>query len=288
MEDIRFVLQEPPQPKRVSKFSFRQLFPSTRSTNSETQTPEHNCERVFVRHPRGRAPALHLRLSGFDVSPIMRTFRSSPRIPDSPEIRLVPQMSLRRPLVEPTMTRHPNARNPYYGNVPFDAPVSPVTPSTPWVITGPTPRASTSSNNIAGTRPSTPALDERPNTPTHMRGNTMSSTLSHLQVEVMTLSESPPDPGFVLPIPSRSRTRRDLDLSLDDATLTRGLVHPTRATVSHFIATPSVQTVLIRDGRRRTRDMLSNPQATRVPPNPIKIPHHTTSHPRMRNSISRH
>lgn len=234
VEDIRFVLQEPPHPKRVSKFSFRQLFPSTRSTTGETQTSEHSRERVFVRHPRGRAPALHLRLSGFDVSPIMRTFRSSPRIPDSPEIHLVPQMSLEGPLFEPTMTRHLNSRNPYYGNLPFDAPISPVTPSTPWVVTGPTPRASFSTNNIAGTRPSTPALDERPNTPTHMRGNTMSSTFSHLQVEVMTLSESPPDPGFVLPIPSRSRTRRDFDLSLDDQMLTRGLARPARATDSRY------------------------------------------------------
>lgn len=223
MEDIRFVLREPLEPKRISKFSFRQLFPSNRSTTGETQTSERNRERVFVRHPRGRAPMLHLRLSGFDVSPITRTFRSSPRGPDSPEIHLVPQMS----------PRGPNVRNPYYGNAPFDAPISPVTPSTPWVVTGPTPRASPTAATFTGTRPSIPALDERPNTPTHMRGNTMSSTLSHLQVEVMTLSESPPDPGFVLPIPSRSRKRQDFDLFLGDAVSTHGLVHPTQTTVSH-------------------------------------------------------
>ena len=42
----------------------------------------------------------------------------------------------------------------------------------------------------------------------------MSSTASNLQVEVMTLSGSPPDPGFVLPIPSRSWGRRSLNLLL--------------------------------------------------------------------------
>lgn len=44
----------------------------------------------------------------------------------------------------------------------------------------------------------------------------MSSTLSNLQAEVMTLSESPPDPGFVLPIPSRSRSRQNYTMPTID------------------------------------------------------------------------
>lgn len=60
----------------------------------------------------------------------------------------------------------------------------------------------------------------------------MSSTMSNLQVEVMTLSESPPDPGFVLPIPSRSWSRQNLYFYSEDR-LASGSMHSTRITVGN-------------------------------------------------------
>ncbi|KAF9781262.1 hypothetical protein BJ322DRAFT_265132 [Thelephora terrestris] len=230
LEDVRFVLQEPPKPKRISKLSFRQLIPTIRSPSRETQTSERDHGRVSVRHRRGRAPMLHLRLSGFDINPFMKAFRSPNRSSNSPQTHLIPRATQTGSPIEAS-ERYLGVQDPHYINTPPDAPYSPLTPDSPRTVVGPTPRVSSSSNPVDLPQ-SLPVQDEHTHHQSHMRGETMSSTLSHLQVEVMTLSESPPDPGFVLPIPSRSRTRENFDLFLDEARSTRGSIYPTRAIVS--------------------------------------------------------
>lgn len=226
LEDVQFLLQEPPQIKRISRLSIRQLFPNRRSPGGENQTSERGHRRVSVRQPRGRAPMLHLRLSEFDANPVFRALRSPNNSPHSFQTHLISQTP---PTVSPVeaVTGHPNVWDPHHRNAPSDVPISPFTPNSPWTITAPTPRVS-SSIRATGPRQSTPARDELLHQSTHMRGDTVSSTMSHLQVEVMTISESPPDPGFVLPIPSRSGIRQNFDLSLDDPGLTRSWMHPSR------------------------------------------------------------
>lgn len=223
------MLQEPPRPKRISKLSIRQLFPNLRSPIDETRTFERGHERVSVRYPRGRAPMLHLRLSTFDTNPVFKAFRSPASSSHSFQIHLIPQRSPAMSSVE-AVTGHQDVRDPRHRDTPPDVPIFPLTPNSPWTMTGTTPRVS-SSNRTAGPRPSTPTRDEHPLRSTHIRGNTISSTLSHLQVEAMTLSESPPDPGFVLPIPSRSGLRQNFDMSPGDPKLTRGSMYPTRTMV---------------------------------------------------------
>ena len=232
MEDVRFVLHAPPKAKRISKLSIRQLFPKFRPPGDENQISERSHGRVSVRQSRGRAPMLHLRLSEFDMNPIFRVFRSPTNSPHSFRTHLISQTP---PTVSPVeaVTGHPNVWDPHHRNVPSDVPISPFTPNSPWTITAPTPRVS-SSIRTTGPLETTPARDEHPHQSTHMRGDTMSSTLSHLQAEVMTLSESPPDPGFVLPIPSRSGIRQQFGLSLDNPGLTRSWMHPSRTMACVF------------------------------------------------------
>jgi hypothetical protein len=220
------VLQEPLKMNRFSKLSIRQLFPNLGTPSDETQTSERSHGGVSVRHPRGRAPMLHLRLSEFDMNPIIKAFRSPASRSHSFRSHLVPQTP---PTVSPAeaVTGHLDYWDPHHRNIPSDVPISPFTLNSSWTITAPTPRVS-SSLRTAGPRQSTPTQDDLPRHSTHTRENTMSSTLSHLQAEVMTLSGSPPDPGFVLPIPSRSGIRQDFGLSLGDPKLTRGLMYPTR------------------------------------------------------------
>jgi len=211
------VLQRPPKSKRVSRFSALQLFSSIRSPGVETQTSELSDERVSVRRPRGRAPTLHLRLSEFDVTPIMKTLRSPTGSHNSLRDHLIPEMTARDSGVE--TPSYLDVQHLFHGSAPSDLPTSPSTPNSPWTITGPTPRAN-SSNHTRSPQPSTWTQDGGLHHPTHMRGDTMSSTMSNLQVEVMTLSESPPDPGFVLPIPSRSRSRQNYAMPPIDFTQT--------------------------------------------------------------------
>ena len=226
------MLQEPPKLERISRLSIRQLFPNFRSSRDETQTSERNRERVSVRRPRGRAPTLHLRLSEFDFNPVMKAFRSPASSSHSFQIHLIPQT---QPAWSPTeaVTGHLDVRDLHHRNSPLDVPNSPLTSNSTWTITGPTPRLS-SSNQTAGPGSSTQTQDGHLHHSTHRRGDTMSSTLSHLQAEAMTLSESPPDPGFVLPIPSRSGMRQNFEPSLVDPTQTRGSTYPARPMVCDF------------------------------------------------------
>ena len=163
---------------------------------------------------------LHLRLSGFDVSPVMRALRSPARSPNSLRTHLIPETTPAMPTVEEVSDGYLDVRYPYHRNARSDTPASPITPTSPWTVTGPTPRASSSNNRDSGPRSSTPTQNEHLHHPTHTRGDTMSSTMSNLEVEVVTLSESPPDPGFVLPIPSRSRSRQNFNLSPGGSTQT--------------------------------------------------------------------
>lgn len=208
LEDVRFVLQETPKPKRASRMSIRQFF---RPSSGTTQTSERGHRRVSVRYPRGRAPTLHLRLSEFDINPVMRALRSPNRSPNSIHTHLIPETTQTRFTVGESKgyldAGYPRRRNP-----PSDVFTSPITPTSPWTVTGQAPGVSPSIGQTA--RPRSPTRDEPLHHPTHVRGDTMSSTASNLQMEVMTLSGSPPDPGFVLPIPSRSWGRRNLDLLL--------------------------------------------------------------------------
>lgn len=212
IQDVRFVLQEPPKSKRISRLLIRQLFPDIRPLSDETRTSECSHERVFVRHSRGRAPMLHLRISEFDMSSVMRALRTPIRSPSSPRTHLIPETTPTRPAAE-FSEGHLDVRYPHRRNAPFNVPASPITPDLLRTVTGPTPRASSSSHRTVNPRSSAPSQDEHLR-PTHTREDTMSSTMSNLQVEVMTLSGSPPDPGFVLPIPSRSRNRQNPHLSL--------------------------------------------------------------------------
>lgn len=199
------MLQEPPKSKRISNLSIRQLIPNIRPPSNETQTSERGNERVSVKHPRGRAPTLHLRLSGFDISPVIRSLRSPAPSPKSLRGHLIPEKT-------PTSEGYLDAQYPRHRITPSDVPTSPITPNSPWTTTGPTREVSSSTDRTA--RLPTPTQDENVHHPTHTRRDTMSSTMSNLQVEVMTLSGSPPDPGFVLPIPPRSWSRRGLNLPL--------------------------------------------------------------------------
>lgn len=232
------MLQAPPKPKRISKLSIRQLFPSARTPSDESQTSERLNGRVSVRHLRGRAPTLHLRLSELDVD--MKSFRSPTRSPNSLHMHLIPQALSTGSPVEISTPGHPDAQDLYHRNVPVDVPTTPLTPHSPWFPTSPTHKASSSTistNRTAG--PPSPNLsrDERSPYPTHAREDTVSSTLSQLPAEVMTLSESPPDPGFVLPIPSRSRIRHSFNLpqALEDLRSTRDsmFITPTRVSDIH-------------------------------------------------------
>ena len=228
IQDVRFVLQEPPKSKRISRLLIRQLFPDIRPLSDETQTSERSHERVSIRHPRGRAPMLHLRLSEFDMSSVMRALRTPGRSPSSPRTHLIPETTPTGPTAE-FSEGHLDVRYPHRRNAPFDVHASPITPNSPQRVTGPTPRASSSSRRTANPRSSAPSRDENL-LPTHTREDTMSSTMSNLQVEVMTLSGSPPDPGFVLPIPSRSRSRQNPHLSL---TNTQSMVCGPRTCATH-------------------------------------------------------
>jgi len=209
LEDVRFVLHQPPKSKRISRFSALQLFSSIRSPGAETQISEHSDERVSVRRPRGRAPTLHLRLSEFDVTPIMKTLRSPTGSHNSLRAHLIPEMTPTGSTMEAPSEGYLDVQHLFHGNPPSDVPTSPTTPNSLWTFTGPTPRANSSSNHTGTPRPSSRTQDGTLHHQAHMRGDTMSSTMSNLQMEVMTLSESPPDPGFVLPIPSRSRSRQN-------------------------------------------------------------------------------
>ena len=218
IEDVRFVLQEPPKSKRASRLSIRQLFPDTRSPGDMAQISERPHERVSVEYPRGRAPRLHLRLSELDFSPIMRTLRSSPRSTNPLHTHLIPETPLAMSMIREVSDDDPDVRYPYHRNVSSDVLISPVTLRSAWPVTGPTSKDSSSTNRaILAPRPSAPPRDERFHSPCHTRERTMSSTLSNLP-EVMTLSGSPPDPGFVLPIHSRSRGRQNYDRYLASAT----------------------------------------------------------------------
>lgn len=179
-----------------------------RSPGVETQISVLSDERVSVRRPRGRAPTLHLRLSEFDITPIMKTLRSPTGSHNSLRAHLIPEMAPRDSAMESPSEGYLDVQHLFHGNTPSDVPASPTTPNSLWTVTAPTPRAN-SSDHTGSPRPSTRTQDGGLHHPTHMRGDTMSSTMSNLQVEVMTLSESPPDPGFVLPIPSRSRSRQN-------------------------------------------------------------------------------
>jgi hypothetical protein len=141
----------------------------------------------------------------------MRALRSPNRSPSSFHTHLIPETGstvgeFSDGYLYPGYSRHRNA--------PSDVPTSPSTPNSPWTITEPTLGSSPSSNQTTGPQLSVPTQDEYLHRPTHTREDTMSSTVSNLQVEVVTLSGSPPDPGFVLPIPSRFRSRQNLDLFL--------------------------------------------------------------------------
>ena len=223
------MLREPPKPRRVSKLSIQQLIPNIRSASDESQTSERSHERVSVKYPRGRPPMLHLRLSEFDVNPGMRALRS-PASPSSPHICLIHETTPTRPAVEEVDEGYLEPQSPYHRNAPSDVPTSPTTPNSARTVTGPTPRVVFSSDRTATPQSSTLKQDEHLHHPTHTRGDTMSSTLSNLQAELVTLSESPPDPGFVLPIPSRSRSRQNLDL-VPANRLTLGSVYSTQTTV---------------------------------------------------------
>lgn len=211
VEDLRFTLQEPPKPKRISKMSFRHLLPNIRIPSDESQASERGHERVSVKHPRGRAPTLHLRLSGFDFTPVLKVLRSPPRTPNSFNSHLAHETTPARSIAGRFSEGFLDVRYPRFRNAASSVPASPITPTTPWIVTEPTPRPSSSSDRTANLRLPT-IYDERSHRPAHVREDTMSSTMSNLEVEVMTLSESPPDPGFVLPIPSRSRDRESYGL----------------------------------------------------------------------------
>ena len=215
LDDVGFVLQEPPKSKRVSKLSIRQLFPSTRPPGYEIRTSERSRDRVSVRYSRNHAPTLHLRLSEFDINPIMKTLYSLPRSPSS--LHLISETSSTGSYIGTATTGNTDTWNPHHRNAPSDAPTSPP------MFVQPTPEVYSSVDRTTG--PS-PADGEYKDPFTHSRGDTASSTLSHLQLDdVMTLSESPPDPGFVLPIPSRSRARRRFEPPrLDDLKSTHGPV----------------------------------------------------------------
>ena len=191
--------------------SIRQLFPNIRSSSDGTQASEHDHGRVSVRYPRGRAPTLHLRLSEFDINPVMKALRSPTRSPNSFHTHLIPETTQTGPTVGEFSEGYLDAGYPHHRNAPSNVPTSPITPNSPWTVTGPTPGISPFSDQTTGPRLSTPTQDEHLHHPTHTRVDTMSSTVSNLQVEVMTLSGSPPDPGFVLPIPSRSWSRQNLN-----------------------------------------------------------------------------
>jgi hypothetical protein len=243
LEDVRFILQESPKSNRFSRLSIRNLFSSNRSQNGQTQTSERSHERVSVWQPRGRAPVLQLRLSEFNASPILRGFRTPSHSPSSLQIHLIPETP-----PGPTTGGFLDVLNPSHRKVPFDAPTSPLSPNSPWTTTGSPPNLNVPTNKTAGPQSWTPIQDERDPHLTHTREDTASSTLSHLQVvEVMSLSESPPDPGFVLPIPSRSRKRRGLDSSPDDLMLIPGPTYPTRTSVSDVHYCTNGTTVLIWD-----------------------------------------
>jgi len=214
LEDVRFVLHETSKSKRASRMSIRQLFPNIRPSSGTTQTSERGHGRVSVRYPRGRAPTLHLRLSEFDINPVMRALRTPNRSPSSIHTHLIPETTQNISAVGGSKDGYLDAGYPRYRNTPSDVLTSPVTPNSPWTVTGQAPGVSPSSGQTAHPGLSTPTQDEHLHRPTHVRGDTMSSTVSNLQIEVMTLSGSPPDPGFVLPIPSRSWGRRNLDLLL--------------------------------------------------------------------------
>ena len=225
MEDLRFTLQEPPKPKRISKMSFRHLLPHIRTPSDEAQASERGHERVSVKHPRGRAPTLHLRLSGLDFSPVLKALRSPPRTPNSFNSHSVHETTPTRSIAGRFSEGFLDVRYPRFRNAPSSGPASPITPNTPWIVTEPTPRPSFSSDRTANPRLPT-IYDEHSHRPAHVREDTVSSTMSNLGVEVMTLSESPPDPGFVLPIPSRSRDRESHSLHI---TQTVCYVHPCTA-----------------------------------------------------------
>ena len=223
LEDVRFVLQRPPKLKRVSKLSILDFFPSLRSPTDETQMLERGHERVSARYPRSRAPTLHLRLSEPNITPLKKALDSPTHSLNSLHIRLIPEKAS---TVEGISEGHLDLRHPFHRHAPSDVPTSPITPNSLWTFTGSTSRISTSNGHPARSR----SFSRTQNRPTHLRGNTTSSTLSNLRVEVVTLSESPPDPGFVLPIPSRSRSRQELNLTPTDS-LTRGAVDSAKTKV---------------------------------------------------------
>jgi len=218
LEDVRFVLDQPPKSKQISKFSARQLFSNVRPPSEETQISEYGHERVSVRRLRGRAPTLHLRLSKFDLSPIIGTLRSPPGGNNSLHSYLIPETTPTESTMEIASGGYP--RHPFHGNPPSDVPTSPITPNSPWAFSGPTHRTNSSGKRTGSPQSSTGIQGGGLPHLTHMRENTMSSTMSNLQVEVVTLSESPPDPGFVLPIPSRSRITQNRDMPPIDFTQT--------------------------------------------------------------------
>jgi hypothetical protein len=252
--NARPMLQEPPKPKRVSKLSIRQLLPNLRSPNNGTQTSERRHERVSIRYPRGRAPVLHLRLSEFDVDPPTKPLRSPTYSTTSLRTYLISQTPPTGSPVEPVPAEHLGLRDPRHRNTPSDVPISPLTPNSPWTITGLIPRVSSSSDGTAGPRSPTQARDKNIHHPTHTREDTMSSTMSNIRVEVMTLSGSPPDPGFVLPIPSRSRIRQNFDMSPDDLRLSHDSMYLTRTAASDFHSCAQNLT-LIWDNLHRNRYM---------------------------------
>ena len=196
--------RQPPKSKRISKFSIRQLFPNLRSSSDETRISEYGHERVSVRYPRGRAPTLHLRLSEFDVTPFVRALRSPARSPNSLHTHLIPEIAPAGSTV--------GAVGGGYMDAPSDVPISPTTPDSARTPTRRTPEVGSSNTHVEGPQSSVQTQDGHSHRPAHTREDTMSSTMSNLQMEAMTLSGSPPDPGFVLPIPSRSRSRQDFGL----------------------------------------------------------------------------
>jgi len=72
---------------------------------------------------------LHLRLSGFDINPLVKAFRSPASRPRSFQTHLVPQTPSTVSPVE-AVTGHLDVRDPHHGNAPPTSP-SPTYPEFP-------------------------------------------------------------------------------------------------------------------------------------------------------------
>lgn len=140
----------------------------------------------------------------------MRTLRSSPRSSNPFGTHLSPETPPTVSVIGEIGEDSSDVQYPHHKNTSSDVLISP--------MTGPTPKVSSSTNRTINPRPSTPLQEELAYTPGHTREGTISSTMSNLQMEVMTISGSPPDPGFVLPVPSRSRGRQNYDLYMASTT----------------------------------------------------------------------